>query len=85
MFVTYGNALLLLFELADRGDPRFEQAAARWHARFALEASLPLAESTVIADMLGGAKGRANRHVLRSQLLRKVERAGLASADVPAG
>jgi hypothetical protein len=32
----YADALLLLFELADREDERFQQAAARWHARFVL-------------------------------------------------
>jgi len=35
-FVMYADALLLLFELADREDERFQQAAARWHARFVL-------------------------------------------------
>jgi hypothetical protein len=38
----FADALLLLFELADREDERFHVAAARWHARFVLEANLPL-------------------------------------------
>ena len=38
----YSDALLLLFELGDREDERFQLAAARWHARFVLEAGLPL-------------------------------------------
>lgn len=37
LFVMYSDALLLLFELADTEDERFQQAAARWHARFVLE------------------------------------------------
>jgi hypothetical protein len=41
----YADALLLLFELADREDERFQLAAARWHARFVLEAGLPLREA----------------------------------------
>jgi hypothetical protein len=28
----YADALLLLFELADKEDERFQLAAARWHA-----------------------------------------------------
>jgi hypothetical protein len=44
-FVMYADALLLLFELTDRGDERFQLAAARWHARFVLEAGLPLREA----------------------------------------
>jgi hypothetical protein len=40
----YADALLLLFELADREDERFQFAAARWHARFVLEANMPLRE-----------------------------------------
>jgi hypothetical protein len=45
-FVLYADALLMLFELADREDERFQVAAARWHARFVLEAgSIGLLES----------------------------------------
>ena len=36
VFVRYADALLLVFELADREDERFQVAAARWHARFEL-------------------------------------------------
>jgi hypothetical protein len=36
----FADALLLLFEMADREDERFHAAAARWHARFVLEAGL---------------------------------------------
>lgn len=32
MFVTFADALLLLFELADKKDERFHAEAARWHA-----------------------------------------------------
>src|SRR5207253_10674831 len=35
----------LLYEMADRKDERFQVAAARWHARFVLEANLPLREA----------------------------------------
>jgi hypothetical protein len=31
--VTFGTELFYLFELADRQDPKFGPAAARWHAR----------------------------------------------------
>jgi hypothetical protein len=47
-FVMYADAPLLLFELADREDGRFQVAAARWHARFVLEADLPLRESDCV-------------------------------------
>jgi hypothetical protein len=50
--VTYADALLLLYELADKQDPRYGAAAARWHARFVLEARLPLGESAIVMDML---------------------------------
>ena len=42
MFVTFGDALLLVFEFADKEDRRFRHAAARWHARVVLEANLDL-------------------------------------------
>jgi hypothetical protein len=80
--VTYSDALILLYELADRQDPRFQPAAARWHARFVLEASLPLGESEMVMQMLCGIRG-ANRQVVRRRLLTKVESAGLATVDVP--
>ena len=32
LFVMFADALLLLFELADQEDERFQAAAARWHA-----------------------------------------------------
>jgi hypothetical protein len=43
--VLYSDALLLLYEMADRDDERFQVAAARWHARFVLEAKLPLRDA----------------------------------------
>ena len=36
--MTYGAALLWLFELHDTKDPRYAKAAARWHAMFVIEA-----------------------------------------------
>jgi hypothetical protein len=79
--VTFGDALYLLFELADREDPRFPGAAARWHARFVLAASLPLGESEMLLGMLCGVRG-ANRLVVRRRLAQKVENAGLAVAEI---
>jgi hypothetical protein len=38
----FSDALLLLFEMADREDERFQAAAARWHARFVLGTSLAM-------------------------------------------
>jgi hypothetical protein len=46
------DALLLLYELADREDKRYQSAAARWHARFVLEAGLPLGEAQMVMNML---------------------------------
>jgi hypothetical protein len=74
--VTYADALLLLYELADTQDKRYEAAAARWHARFALEARLDLGESAMVMELLRGITG-PQRHVVRRQLLVAVERAGL--------
>jgi hypothetical protein len=79
--VTYADALLYLFELADREDPRFKQAAARWHARFVLEANLPIGDSESVLSMLSGVRG-ARRLILRRQLLGRVETAGLTTVDI---
>jgi hypothetical protein len=79
--VTYADALLLLFELADREDKRFQSAAARWHARFVLEAELPLGQSEAVLNLLCGIKG-ASRHIIRRRLLGTVEQAGLTTRDV---
>lgn len=79
--MTFADALLLLFELADREDGRFQPAAARWHARFALAAELPLRESDMTMKLPCGIRG-ANRHVVRRRLLESVERAGLSSRDI---
>jgi hypothetical protein len=68
----FADALLLLFELADKEDERFQAAAARWHARFVLEANLPLREAermTLLCRLRG-----ADRHVVRRRLLLSVER-----------
>lgn len=80
--MTFSDALLLLIELADRDDPRFPDAAARWHVHFVFEAGLSLTDSEMMLSMLSGMRG-ANRLVLR-RLLERVERAGLASAEVVA-
>jgi hypothetical protein len=72
---------MLLFELADKEDSRFQPAAARWHARFVLAANLPLRESELVMNLLCGVRG-ANRHVIRRRLLDGVEGAGLATSDI---
>jgi hypothetical protein len=74
-FVTYADALLFLYELHDRGDPRFQTAAARWHATFTLAAKLPLNEADGVMRLLSGIGG-ANRLVVRRRLLDRVEREG---------
>ena len=79
--VTYADALLYLYELADTGDARFPKAAARWHARFVLEAGLPLGEAEMVMNLLRRIRG-ADRLVARRQLLRRVEREGLESREV---
>jgi hypothetical protein len=77
----YADALLLLFELADREDERFQQAAARWHARFVLEAELPLREAEGVMTLLCRLRG-ADRLVVRRRLLTMVERAGLTTKEI---
>jgi hypothetical protein len=57
LFVTFADALLLLYELADKQDKRYQAAAARWHARFVLEARLPLGESAMAMELLRGITG----------------------------
>ena len=79
--MTFADALMLLFELADKEDSRFQSAAARWHARFVLAADLPLRESEVVMNLLCGIRG-ANRLVIRRRLLEGVERRGLAASDI---
>lgn len=74
----YADGLLLLFELADQEDERFQLAAARWHARFVLEAELPLRDPEAVMTLLCRLRG-ADRHVVRRRLLLSVERAGLAT------
>jgi hypothetical protein len=81
--VTYADALLLLYELADKKDPRYAAAAARWHAKFVLEARLPLGEASMVMEMLSGVTG-ARRQIVRRQLLGAVERAGLTARDMAA-
>jgi hypothetical protein len=56
----------LLFELADKEDDRFQAAAARWQARFVLEANLPLPEG--VMTLLCRLRG-ADRHIVRRLLL----------------
>jgi hypothetical protein len=77
----YGDALLLLYELADREDERFKSAAARWHARFVLDANLPLGEAQMVMAMLCGISG-ANRQVVRRRLIERVEREGLTTREI---
>ena len=80
-FVMYADGLLLLFELADR---RFQLAAARWHARFVLEAGLPLREAEGVMTLLCRLRG-ADRLVVRRRLLVTVERAGLTTREIRSG
>ena len=53
----FADALLLLFELADREDERFQVAAARWHARFVLEALQPLRDAEGVMTLLCRLRG----------------------------
>jgi hypothetical protein len=78
----FADGLLLLFEMADREDERFQVAAARWHARFVLEARLPLREAETVMTLLCRLRG-ADRLVVRRRLLSLVERAGLATREIP--
>jgi hypothetical protein len=77
----FADALLLLFELADREDERFQPAAARWHAHFVLEAKLPLREAEGVMTLLCRLRG-ADRDVVRRCLLLAVERAGLTTREI---
>ena len=77
----YADGLLLLFELADREDERFRQAAAGWHARFVLEAGLPLREAEGVMTLLCRLRG-ADRLVVRRRLLAVVEQAGLSTKEI---
>jgi hypothetical protein len=81
MFVTFSDALMLLYELADKEDSRFQPAAARWHAHFVLAAKLPLGESEMVLNLLCGIRG-ANRLVIRRRLLDGVDRAGLSATEI---
>lgn len=73
--------MLLLFELADREDERFQLAAARWHARFVLQAMLPLRDAEAVMTLLCRLRG-ADRHVVRRRLVLTVERAGLTTREI---
>jgi hypothetical protein len=77
----YADALPLLFEMADREDERFQLAAARWHARFVLEANLPLRDAEAVMALLGRLRS-ADRLVVRRRLLASVERAGLTTREI---
>ena len=81
LFVMFADGLLLLFELADKEDERFQAAAARWHARFVLEANLPLRDAEGVMTLLCRLRG-ADRHVVRRRLLLSVERAGLTTREI---
>ena len=80
----FADALLLLFELADREAERFQVAAARWHARFVLEAELPLRDAEGMMTLLCRLR-RADRIVVRRRLLLTVERAGLTTREIRSG
>jgi len=80
-FVMFADALLLLFELADREDERVHAAAARWHARFVLETNLPLRDAEGVMTLLCRLRG-ADRHVVRRRWLLSVERAGLTTREI---
>jgi hypothetical protein len=67
--------------LADKEDERFQAAAARWHARFVLEANLPLREAEGMMTLLCRLRG-ADRQVVRRRLLLSVERAGLTTREI---
>jgi hypothetical protein len=82
LFVMFADGLLLLFEMADQEDERFQVAAARWHARFVLEAKLPLREAEGVMNLLCRLRG-ADRLVVRRRLLALVERAGLSTREIP--
>jgi len=77
----FADGLLLLFEMADQEDDRFQLAAARC-ARFVLEAKLPLREAEAVMTLLCRLRG-ADRLVVRRRLLALVERAGLATQEIP--
>ncbi len=47
-------------------DERFQGAAARWHARFVLEADLPLREAQGVMTLLCRLRG-ADRHIVRRE------------------
>jgi hypothetical protein len=79
--VMFSDALLLLYEMADKDDERFQLAAARWHARFVLEAKLPLREAESVMTLLCRVRS-ADRLVVRRRLLLSVERAGLATREM---
>jgi hypothetical protein len=73
-----------MFELADREDERFQLSAARWHARFVLEAGLPLREAEAVMTLLCRLRG-ADRHIVRRRLLTTVERTGLTTREIRSG
>src|SRR5213076_478888 len=84
LFVMFSDSLLLLYEMADKEDERFQVAAARWHARFVLEANLPLRDAEGVMTLLCRLRG-ADRHVVRRRLLLAVERAGLTTREIRSG
>jgi hypothetical protein len=71
-------------ELVDREDERFQLAAARWHARFVLDAGLPLCEAEEVMTLLCRPRG-ANRLVVVRRLLAMVERTGLTTREIRSG
>jgi hypothetical protein len=79
--VLYSDAVLLLYEMADRNDERFQVAAALRHARFVLEAKLPLRDAETVMTLLTRLRG-ADHLVVRRRLLLAVERAGLATREI---
>jgi hypothetical protein len=74
------DALLLLIELADKEDERFQTAAPCWHARFVLAANLPLRDAEGVMTPLCRLRG-ADRHLARRRLLLSVECAGLTTRE----
>jgi hypothetical protein len=76
------DAPLLLFELADTGDERFQAAAAaRWHPRRVLEPNFPLRDAEGVMTLLCRLRG-PDGEVVRRRLLLSVERAGRATREI---
>jgi hypothetical protein len=67
--------------MSDKGDRRYQAAAARWHALLVIEEKLPLGKSEMLLQDARRHQ-RRQQFILRRRLLERVDREGLTRTEM---